>query len=284
MKKLGKPFGIGNALDIYKVCEQAYSSQKMKKSLSIYEKMIDSVSREYDKHIPNEFDKFSHPKTSINDKKIMKNVYENKFVRERCGNYYDTIIANANQICPFCGEGWPTNLDHFLPKAEYPFLIVTPENLVPSCKDCNMEKNNANPVSNEEVPLHPYYDNFLTEWLEVSIDFSKQDILGFEFRNNLDVMAEPILSKRIDAHMKVHGLKSSFATHAISEMNSKKRNHLRQAKIGKEKLKMELQWELNSFQAEDNNSWRSALYRELIENYDEYYDWLLRLPSAEKNK
>lgn len=72
-------------------------------------------------------------------------------------------------------------------------------------------------------------------------------------------------------------LKASFESHAISEINSKKRNHLRFIKNTGDSLRTELQGERDSSEAEDINSWRSALYRELLRNIDKYTDWLQRL-------
>lgn len=207
----------------------------------------------------------------------MKKVYENKFVGERCNGYYDKIKSNANLICPFCGEGTPKNLDHFLPKAEYPFLVVTPANLIPSCRDCNMEKNVVTPNSNEEVPLHPYYDDIKLTWLEVNIDFSQKNTLKFNFINCLSYESEPILSKRIDIHMKVHGLKANFESRSTSEINARKRNHFVSAKSGKKFLRKEIELEKESCESEDINSWRSALYRELLKNCDAYFEWLKML-------
>lgn len=277
MRKISKPLIIGDALQIYKTCVKEYSSKSKKDKLSAYENKVDSVSKEYDKYMPNEFEKIIHPSITKSEADIMKSVYEYRFVKKRCGGFYDKILANVNNICPFCGEGRPMNLDHFLPKVEYPFLVVTPENLVPSCRDCNMDKNDVKPTCNEEVPLHPYYDDISLIWLETKIDYSHRDTLVFDFYNSLNIVTEPTLFKRIDVHMSIHGLKASFESHAISEINSKKRNHLRFIKNVGNSLQTELQGELDSCEAEDINSWRSALYRELLRNIDKYSDWLQRL-------
>lgn len=277
MKKISKPQGIGDALQIYKTCVKGYPSKSKRDELAAYEDKVDFSSIEYNKYMPNEFEKIAPPSITASETEVMKSVYEYRFVHKRCGGVYDKILANANNICPFCGEGRPMNLDHFLPKVEYPFLVVTPENLVPSCRDCNMDKNDMKPTCNEEVPLHPYYDDISLIWLETKIDYSHKDILIFDFYNSLNIVTEPMLFKRIDVHMKIHGLKASFESHAISEINSKKRNHLRFIKNTGDSLRTELQGERDSSEAEDINSWRSALYRELLRNIDKYTDWLQRL-------
>lgn len=277
MKKISKPLIKNTSSDIFQTCINAYCDQSKKDELSAYKNNVALASTEYDKHIPNEFDKYIHTPAGKDATNNLISVYKNMFVKNRIGGFYDEIIANANHICPFCGEGTPKNLDHFLPKTVYPFLVVTPENLVPSCRDCNMEKSNHTPTCNEEIPLHPYYDDIQFVWLEVVIDYSNPDCLYINFINNLDKAVEPLLSKRIDVHMQVHGLKNNFSTHALSEINSRKRNHLRALKQGLDILNCDLKYELESCEEEDINSWRSALYRELIRNIDKYSNWLLHL-------
>ncbi len=199
------------------------------------------------------------------------------FVKKRVGGYYDKIMSNANRICPFCGEGVPTNLDHFLPKSAYQLLVVTPTNLIPSCKDCNMDKSSIAPVNNGTVPLHPYFDEVSDIWLEANIDFSSENYLDIEFYNAFDKGKDEILFERIETHMNVHGLKTNFASHANSMVNAKKKNHFSAALISTETLKKDMENELSSFEYEDINSWRAALYRSLIKNVLEYADWLKKI-------
>jgi hypothetical protein len=53
---------------------------------------------------------------------------------------YDSLLNSAKEKCPFCGGiGTPRNLDHFLPKAHFPQFSVLPRNLIPACRDCNMD-------------------------------------------------------------------------------------------------------------------------------------------------
>jgi hypothetical protein len=53
----------------------------------------------------------------------------------------DFIIAfpkGARKVCPYCDNFLQTpELDHFLPKDEFPFLSCHPDNLIPSCHDSN---------------------------------------------------------------------------------------------------------------------------------------------------
>ncbi len=86
---------------------------------------------------------------------------------------YDAIMAAAKEKCPFCGGiGRPRNLDHYLPKAHYPQFSVLPLNLVPSCRDCNMDGKGSGFATNEEGQvLQPYLDHdryFCEQWVFAS--------------------------------------------------------------------------------------------------------------------
>ncbi|MGE4544139.1 MAG: HNH endonuclease [Pedobacter sp.] len=99
-------------------------------------------------------------------------LYSTYFVKEDkpARVIYNALMAAANEKCPFCGGiGRPRNLDHFLPKAHYPQFSVLPVNLVPSCRDCNMDGKGENFATSEaEQVLQPYLDNdryFNEQWI-----------------------------------------------------------------------------------------------------------------------
>ncbi|MFL7042702.1 HNH endonuclease [Vibrio cyclitrophicus 1F53] len=73
---------------------------------------------------------------------------------------YEELLASAEEKCPMCGDiGRPRNLDHFLPKAHFPQYSVLPFNLVPCCRDCNMDGKGQGFATIEENQLiHPYTD------------------------------------------------------------------------------------------------------------------------------
>ena len=73
---------------------------------------------------------------------------------------YEELLASAEEKCPMCGDiGRPRNLDHFLPKAHFPQYSVLPFNLVPCCRDCNMDGKGQGFATIEEHQLiHPYTD------------------------------------------------------------------------------------------------------------------------------
>lgn len=83
---------------------------------------------------------------------LIKNFYLDKyiFLFEKIRDNYGSKLQQENEIflCPYCERNYinvidketfivKPDLDHFYPKAQYPFLAATLENLIPSCQVCN---------------------------------------------------------------------------------------------------------------------------------------------------
>lgn len=67
-------------------------------------------------------------------------------------------LLTSTDVCPYCGFGEPTELDHYLPKTCYGELAIYPRNLVPSCGPCNNAKRAIVPGAAPGPGLiHPYF-------------------------------------------------------------------------------------------------------------------------------
>lgn len=102
-------------------------------------------------------------------------LYDNYFAKKtKPGRIiYDNLMAIADEKCPFCGGiGRPKNLDHYLPKTHYPQFSILPINLVPCCRDCNMDGKKDNfATCEEEQILQPYLDHdryFNEQWISAN--------------------------------------------------------------------------------------------------------------------
>lgn len=85
---------------------------------------------------------------------------------------YDAIRSSSDGVCPLCGIGHVSTLDHYLPKARYPLYSVHPHNLVPACKDCNTGKGSPVLRTNLDELFHPYFISlrFINEhWIAAEI-------------------------------------------------------------------------------------------------------------------
>lgn len=97
----------------------------------------------------------------------LRDLYKLKFspVRSLGRDIYDRIKLLSIK-CPLCSIGRVRELDHYLPKKNFPALSINPSNLVPVCKDCNYDKRAQRPTKEEENWPHPYFDNIQdARWL-----------------------------------------------------------------------------------------------------------------------
>ena len=141
---------------------------------------------------------------------VMKELFVTKFYENRFFFLKDTHIERIGiEVCPYCGRNYvysvdhptksnpntkvKTELDHFLPKSEYPYLAINYYNLVPSCKTCNDSpcKWNNDPIDNDrghEYLMQPY------EFRESDIQFSY--IPTTRFYNDFSVCVDMVCSNR----------------------------------------------------------------------------------------
>lgn len=130
---------------------------------------------------------------------------------------YDRLRASSNGICPLCGIGSVTTLDHYLPKARYPIFSVMPENLVPSCSDCNKGKGSSIYTNEDDQCLHPYYSNniFYTEtWIMANLQ--RTIPLTFDFYASPPPHWSELDRKRAIKHFEEFKIKDKYSTYAAT--------------------------------------------------------------------
>lgn len=211
--------------------------------------------------------------------KEMIAVYDRKFAAARGPGrgYYDKYLAApVNGRCPLCGIGFVSTLDHYLPKAQYPALAVTPTNLVPACRDCNLgKKKNYIPQMAEEESLHPYFDDVEGDvWLNVDLALQGEHLVP-----TYSVIQpegwDDVLFQRTKCHMELYELYRLYAIHASEEIAARKMSWaMIYQKCGEDILTEQLQDEANSRGRMFLNSWQAALYRALVRYKDTVCRWL----------
>lgn len=193
----------------------------------------------------------------------MARLYEKRMVKSGLGRrVYDELKSlPPNERCPLCGVGVVSTLDHHLPKAEFPALAVNPRNLVPACKDCNVGKRAARPMSEGEQTLHPYFDTFFAtaRWLHADVVQTAPAALRFY------PLAPPewpaVWAERVKRHFTVFNLQRVYASNAAQELVSI-RHQLKalHTQSGAQGVQRELLLRAQSAEAAELNAWRTALY------------------------
>lgn len=156
------------------------------------------------------------------DKQLKIKVEKNKTI-----DYNALKLVNDLKmvVCPYCnrnfifntkadeeeGEGRRTSqIDHFYPKANFPFLALSFYNLVPTCGWCNFVKGNKWNTNANNFVIHPYDNrfNFDTNFLVKIIDskfYYKVDSLKIEFKEGL--------SPRVENHIIAFHLEDLYSKH-----------------------------------------------------------------------
>ncbi len=135
---------------------------------------------------------------------------------------YDTLMVSAKEKCPFCGGiGRPKNLDHFIPKAFFPQFSIIPLNLIPSCRDCNMDgKGQAFASVASEQIIHPYLDKsifFTQKWVYAKIE--TYDPCSIEYFVYPPDNWIPVDKERVTTHFHNFELSKRYSIQAAEELS-----------------------------------------------------------------
>lgn len=264
MRKMEKPEVL--AKDVFNACiENARVATRTR--LKTIELDIEEGAIDYDIKASNTELYLITPMNSVGDvsSRELKAVYERMYNPDwTCRIIYDRLVGSApNGICPLCGHREADTLDHYLPKSYYPLFVVTPFNLIPCCGKCNKIKLDMVFDSQEELILHPYYDDVDEEvWLYAEVIERRPGIV--EFIVNPPDEWENVLKLRIQKHFDVLKLNEFYqlrATNRISNMRGRLRGLLEGG--GHEIVSLHLKEEADSCFANHKNSWETALFKAL---------------------
>lgn len=203
------------------------------------------------------------PSTDVS-KATMESLYTGQLARRRtrARRLYDDLRASAPLgVCPFCAHRRVTTLDHFMPKAHFPDLAITPSNLLPACSDCNKAKSNVIPASGLAAPLNPYVDRLGgVTWLQAEVVQSMPAALVYTVD---DTALDADLCTRIQNHLSAFDLAELYAAEAACDLVGIRGQLERLAALpeGTSKVHTWLSDLAESYGAANANHWRPTAYR-----------------------
>lgn len=176
-------------------------------------------------------------------------------------------------LCPICGIGPVSELDHFLPRSHFAPLAIYARNLVPSCHDCNHIKlAGFGGKSEEELAfVHAYFDALPDfQFLEAQIDISEGGLVA-TFQVIPEVALDEGISDRLSNQMITLKLNERYEkelnNYVMSHATAVHLEHARKGERGVRKLlRNQGAIEAESFYT---NHWRPTLLRALA-NHDEF--------------
>lgn len=270
MKLLPKPQFKETPEEIFETCVQSFRDEDKKKLLLSCRSLVRIDSQEYDNLIPAQIEDFKQSKLpeNLTVDNLVK-VYEQKFVEKGAPGriFYDQIMSLPNlRKCPICGVGTVTTLDHYLPKRKYPTLAVTPNNLIPACRDCNMEKGSDAHMRPDDLPLHIYFDDEkVVREIWLYADFGENSEILYSVRCPKDW--EPDICGRVEKHFELYNLQRNYSNQAGNEIVDMQYGWKELLEVsGVEELCADIRRKRKGLEKNDLNSWRAALYRCLEKN------------------
>lgn len=155
-------------------------------------------------------------------------IYDQYFVPEKkpARKIYDALLNAAKEKCPFCGGiGTPRNLDLFLPKAHFPQFSVLPHNLVPACRDCNMDgKAHSFATNAADQIIQPYADNdrfFIDQWIFATFHAGNDEEPGeFEYYTSPPEGWSEVDKLRVKKHFEDFDLAKRYGTKAAEHLGT----------------------------------------------------------------
>jgi len=202
----------------------------------------------------------------------MVSYYEYRLLKLPNGRgLYDQIYMSAPyDICPYCTVGTVKTVDHFLPKAEYSILAITPINLVPSCRDCNTEKLVSYPTTADNQTYHPYFDKIDDEvWIRAEL--MQTTPLSFRYRTLRPDHWDIVRFNRANTHFDSYNIAQLFSNEANREFRSMERLFKDLYAKDKSVLVEHLGETYNSCrEGQGLLDWKTLMYLELSSN-----DWFL---------
>lgn len=235
---------------------------------------------------------------SVTDAEL-SSVYSDTFSKmDKPGRrYYDRIKGSVkNNRCPICGNRVEKiQLDHYLPKSEFPTLCVTPDNLVPICPACNEQKGTKYTLEKDRRLLHLYFDRLPLEPVQYkNQEKCQQTFLMARIESDYRVTFfsrypaewEPELCSRVENHMRVYNLFERFSNCVSPEIASlwcewqrKVEKALEddpqiqdQTQIEEEILQDVIQERVRYYR-DSPNTWESALLRGMQAQKEMMYAW-----------
>ncbi|WP_418180776.1 hypothetical protein ACNSOL_01520 [Aliarcobacter lanthieri] len=128
-------------------------------------------------------------------------------------NAYQLVQSLNLKTCPYCNRNYipfvkndekktRPQLDHFYPKAIYPFLACSFYNLIPSCSTCNHMKSDEDSYKDEKNGelVHPY--NVKNDDFTFSYTFDNLDILKSIDKKNIRFEDEEKIKITLDTKYK----------------------------------------------------------------------------------
>ncbi|MDR1180638.1 MAG: hypothetical protein LBL13_01480 [Bacteroidales bacterium] len=156
-------------------------------------------------------------------RKILNRIFVDHIYDHKSFCKSEFVRKKGLRVCPYCGRNYifsvksngidvKPHIDHFIPKAEFPFLSFSYYNLIPSCETCNVScKKEKKPLTDDNMSykiLNPY-------------EYKDNSIFSFMIKN-ADVFSDLIFTneQNIQVVTNINNDKDFFAIKSLYEKHN----------------------------------------------------------------
>lgn len=122
----------------------AVSARSRRALLKVLSGKVDTAGRRHSAALP-DVHTLAKARLTLKEKKDLKEGYDNRSdaVKRLLETMRISLPEDHRDLCPYCNLDSTYQLDHFLPKSQYPELSLYGPNLLPICSRCNQIKFNS---------------------------------------------------------------------------------------------------------------------------------------------
>jgi len=205
-----KKIVVDNLSDNDILCLQ-YIKKNIKNLISADIKEQQNFIEKLTQNYPNTFKTYKTNDTKPNLYKAIKYIfvdrgYEAKISSAKDGKIaYKLVKEIGLSSCPYCNRNYISiltkedadnktrpQLDHFYPKAIYPFLACSFYNLIPSCSPCNLMKSDKDSyIENVKSPYELESDSFKFSYILNNTDILNigiQDSSKYDYKDSINII------------------------------------------------------------------------------------------------
>lgn len=187
-------------------------------------------------------------------------------------NIKNEIKKISEVKCPYCGISEPSHLDHFLPRAKYPEFSIYAPNLIHVCSICNSTYKSDDVITptGERKFFNPYFDVFIetTQFLKCEIELNGSVYPSFKFYIE-DLSAIMLYEYTvIKNHFEAMHLQTRYMEQILKEKFLRFKNRYKDKDVLLEKLKENIDYELNGLNSENINNWEKVFWESLKDSDD----------------
>ncbi|MEK4250339.1 HNH endonuclease [Paenibacillus sp. FSL W7-1287] len=257
---------------VFKACISKVKNHALKQQLESCEQEIIKDSKNFIRYAKRNMLHLIPEKSVVGNgvsKTEMEKVYTDRMAKKSAPGraFYDKLITTPkNGICPLCGHRIVQTLDHHLPKAKHPSLVVSPINLIPACSDCNKIKLDKQPTSPEEEPLHPYFDDVENDrWLYAEV--IQGNPISLRYHVKAPSQWDAVKAARVKNHFASLGLARLYSIQAATELaDIKHRLNKLYHSSGPDAVRSHLLDSAESCEQQHLNYWKTAMYHALAQD------------------